>query len=231
MTDAPPEANWPRLLSLAVHELRTPISVVAGYLRMLLKDPSGTLDERYRRMLEEAERSCGRLSGLVAEMSDLSALEAGTASFKPGPVDVRTLLRDAIDALPLLPDRTVEVELTTGNGPSVVQGDASQLKTAISSVLRGLRREVVSSDKVVVSERYGPHRGTAASWIAIAEAGNIESVSATSSEGLTTFDEWRGGCGLSLAVARRIIEGHSGTIWSLANGPKAAAVIALPHKS
>ena len=92
MSSPPLEPKWPRLLSLSVHEFRTPISVVAGYLRMVLKDPAGTLDERHRRMLEEAEKSCGRLSALVAEMSDLSALEAGTAAFKKAPVDIRSYL-------------------------------------------------------------------------------------------------------------------------------------------
>ena len=41
-------------------------------------------DDRYRRMLEEAEKSCARLTTLVAEMSDLSALEAGTAVLQEG---------------------------------------------------------------------------------------------------------------------------------------------------
>src|SRR3954471_7458531 len=115
MSPAPLEPKWPRLLSLSVHELRTPISVVAGYLRMVLKEPAGTLDERCRSMLENAEKSCARLSALVAEMSDLSALEAGTAAFKKAPVDIRSLLTAAIGALPGLADQNVTVELRTGD--------------------------------------------------------------------------------------------------------------------
>jgi signal transduction histidine kinase len=53
-------------------------------------------------------------------------------------------------------------------------------------------------------------------------------VSAAEANALTTFDEWRGGCGLSLAVARRIIDGHDGSVWSAADIAK-SAVIALPH--
>jgi signal transduction histidine kinase len=229
MSTPPLEPKWPRLLSLSVHELRTPISVVAGYLRMVLKDPAGTLDERYRRMLEEAEKSCARLSALVAEMSDLSALEAGTAAFKKAPVDIRTVLTGAIDALPPLPDRNVTVELRTDRGPSIVQGDGPRLQSALTSVLHGLRREVVTSDKLIVNERTGPYNGQAASWIAIADAENIDGVSGAEPQDLTIFDEWRGGCGLSLAVARRVIDQHQGSIWSPATGVKTAAVIALPH--
>ena len=62
MTSAPPDPEWPRLLSLSVHELRTPMTVVAGYLRMLLKDRAGPVTDQQRRLLEEAEKSCGRLA-------------------------------------------------------------------------------------------------------------------------------------------------------------------------
>jgi two-component system phosphate regulon sensor histidine kinase PhoR len=223
MTNAPDD-KLSRLLSLSVHEFRTPISVVSGYLRMVLKDPAGILDDRYRRMLEEAEKSCGRLTTLVSEMSDLSSLEAGTMSFKKAPLDLRALLGEAIVGLPPLTDRTVDVELTTGTGPALLQGDAPRLKTALTAILLGLRREVVS-EKLAVHERYGSFRGNPASWISVAEAKNIESVSSSDVGALTAFDEWRGGCGLSLTIARRVINRHGGSIWSVGDAVKATVIV------
>lgn len=230
MNTHPADAELSRLLSLASHELRTPISVVAGYLRMVLKDPAGTLDERYRRMLQETEKSCARLSALVAELSDLAALERGTTSFKMTTIDVRELLKDAIAGLPPLVDRTVDVELTEEPAPALIQGDKPRLQAAMTSILHGLRREVVNSDKLFVNHRVAPYHGDSGAWIAIADGENIQAVSGSEASDLTTFDEWRGGCGLSLAVARRIVGRHQGAIWSPANGIKAAAVIALPHQ-
>src|SRR5688500_2162331 len=107
MTEPPADPKWHRLLSLSVHEFRTPITVVAGYIRMLLKDRAGALNDQQRRLLEEAEKSCGRLSSLVAEMSDLSNLEAGNGSFNRSRLDLSGLLKDAIAGLPALPDREV----------------------------------------------------------------------------------------------------------------------------
>jgi signal transduction histidine kinase len=195
---------------------------------MVLKDPSGTLDGQYRHFLEEGAKSCERLAGLVAEMSDLAALESGKAAFKRAPFDLRPVLVDAIAGLPKVPDRTVDVELTTGEGPAVIEGDSPRLKTALAAILHGLRREVVTTDRLVVRERTGEYRNKPASWIAIAEAEHIDSVANAALDSLTAFDEWRGGCGLSLAVARRIIDRHAGGVWSLADGPKTAAVVALP---
>ena len=48
MSDAPVEPRWPKILSLSVHEFRTPMTVVAGYIRMLLKDRAGPLSDQQR---------------------------------------------------------------------------------------------------------------------------------------------------------------------------------------
>ena len=75
MADAPVDPRWSKVLSLSVHEFRTPMTVVAGYIRMLLKDRAGPLTDPQRKLLEEAEKSCGRLTALLTEVSDLSNLE------------------------------------------------------------------------------------------------------------------------------------------------------------
>jgi signal transduction histidine kinase len=234
MMDAPADDKWPRLLSLSVHEFRTPISVVAGYIHMLLKDPTGTFDERHRRWLEEAQKSCTRLAKIVSEMSELSRLEAGKAPLKRAPIDLRVLLAEVVAAVTDGSDRegserTVEVELTTGAGSAPILGDAPRLTTALTTLIHGLRREVVVSDRLLVRERAGTYQGRPASWIALGEADHIETLAVASPDSLVTFDEWRGGCGLSLPFARRIIDGHDGAIWSPGQGTKAGAVVVLPH--
>src|SRR3954465_14459497 len=122
MAQSPVDARWPKVLSLAVHEFRTPMTVVAGYIRMLLKERAGPLTDPQRRLLEEAEKSCGRLSALLAEMSDLSGLEAGTATFNRRPIDFRAALRETVSALPELPDRQVNIDLQLEPGEAQVEG-------------------------------------------------------------------------------------------------------------
>src|SRR5436190_22311816 len=85
---------YSRLLSLAVHELRTPASVVGGYLRMLQRDSDPPLADRQRRMIDEADKSCARLVALIAELSEVSRLDSG----------VTTLVREPVDLFPLVED-------------------------------------------------------------------------------------------------------------------------------
>src|SRR4029078_315216 len=93
------DPRWPQGLSLTVHEFRTPMTVVSGYIRMLLKERAGAITDQQRRLLEEAEKSCGRLSALVSEVSELSNLEAGTLTFNKHRTDVRAALRQAVEQL------------------------------------------------------------------------------------------------------------------------------------
>ena len=225
----PVDPRWSRVLALAVHEFRTPLTVVAGYMRMLLKDRAGPLSDQQRRLLEEAEKSCGRLSALVAEMSDLAQLEASTAAFNRSEVDLRSLLADSIAALPQLIDHQVEVELSVGNEPAMVKGDAVRLKAAFSALLGALRRELVNSNRLLVRLSRRSHGGGPTSWIAIADETHIAELEAADPETLGVFDEWRGGVGLSLPVARRVIAAHGGGIWSATGDVKAAAAVALPY--
>jgi signal transduction histidine kinase len=204
------------------------MTVVAGYLRMLLKDRAGPVNDQQRHMLEEAEKSCTRLSALLGEISELSALEGGTATFNRNDLNLRDVLSQSVDALPPLPDREITVELQTGNGSATINGDATRLKAALTSVITAMRRELVTSDRLILNEHVRPYDGRNVSWIAIGDAGRIPALAKADASGLTTFDEWRGGCGLSLAVARRIIDAHGASIWSPKEESKAGAVIAIP---
>ena len=221
------DPRWPRLLSLAVHEFRTPITVVAGYLRMVLKERAGPISDQQRKLLEEAEKSCGRLSGLVAEMSDLSALESGKAAFNTSALDLSALLRDGVAALPELPDRSVSVELQGADGPVTIKGDAARLRAAFAALLMALRREVVTSDRLIARLQSGT--GDAPCVIALGEPETIDRIASAEVSSLQRFDEWRGGSGLSLAVARRIFAQHGGSLYAPPGDGKAGAVLLLPR--
>jgi signal transduction histidine kinase len=231
MVAGAPDPKWPKLLSLAAHELRSPLTVISGYIRMLLKDQAGPVSAQQRRLLELVEESCGRLSALVAEISELARLEAGSVSFSPGTIDVHLLLLDAVGGLAKLSDRDVSVEISVdAPGPLHVQGDAARLTAAFSWLLAGLRRELVSSDRLRVHvSAHETDNGSAPSYrITIGDPVWIARLTRGASE-LADFDEWRrGGNGLSLANARRIIEAHGGQIWGSADGERASAIVSLP---
>src|SRR3982751_573028 len=153
MPQAPIDPRWPKVLSLSVHEFRTPMTVVSGYIRMLLKDRAGALNDQQRHLLQEAEKSCGRLSALLVEVSELSNLEAGTASMNKNRTDLHSALAQAVAQLPPLPDREVPVIIEPASGEAPVNGDPVRLAQALGSVIAALRCELIGDEGLHIRER------------------------------------------------------------------------------
>jgi signal transduction histidine kinase len=223
MADAPVDPRWPKILSLSVHEFRTPMTVVAGYIRMLLRDRAGPLSDPQRRLLEEAEKSCARLTALLTEVSDLSSLEGGTAPLNRQKTDLHKALRDAVDQLPPLPDREVPVDLRLDGDAATIEADPVRLTQAFSSVIKALRRELIGDAPLVVRQRRTPPGHE----IQIGDPDTIAALDAETPGQGELFDEWRGGSGLVLPIARRIIEAHGGHLWGAPDGRKTGARIVL----
>ena len=219
----PIDPRWPKILSLSVHEFRTPMTVVAGYIRMLLKDRAGPLNDQQRKLLEEAEKSCARLSALLAEVSELSNLEAGTAPLNKGTVDLNAILQEAVNGLPPLPDREVPVTLDLESGPAHFQADAARLTQALGAVIAALRRELVGDEGLIVKGR----KSGDAYEVLLGDARTIDALRQEDPARAGVFDEWRGGVGLSLTVARRILNAHGATLTAAPDGQKAGGRILL----
>jgi signal transduction histidine kinase len=61
---------------------------------MVLKEHGGPLTDKQKKMLQEAERSCARITAVVAELSELGKLESQELAVSRQEVDLAGLLRD-----------------------------------------------------------------------------------------------------------------------------------------
>jgi signal transduction histidine kinase len=219
-----PQNVLPRVMSLAVHELRTPVTVVGGYLRMLLKEQGGPLTEKQRKMLEEAERSCNRIGALVSEMSEFGKLASGEASLARADFDLNALVLELASDMHEGEDRGVQLEARGVDRPVIVNGDRARLKAGVKALTHSALRERAQPGVVVVqcTVTDGPP-----GWghVAIGDESLVGSL-AHPAQGSADFDEWRGGLGLALPVARRVIEAHGGQLWA-ADGAHSRAACAL----
>jgi signal transduction histidine kinase len=213
------------LLSLAVHEFRTPASVVSGYLRMLQRDAT-PLNDRQRKMVDEAEKSCARLVALVAEMSEVSKLDAGVTTLGTDPLDVFVVVQEVAECVHEAAEREVRFEVRGPTTGAAVIGDSARLRTAFSAIFKAILREQPAACTVVADRRVATHDGTSSAVIVVAEQATVQ---AAYESKRAAFDEKRGGLGLALPLARRIIERHGGRLWAPAStAERGAAIVTLP---
>ena len=221
-----------RALSLAVHELRTPITVTAGYLRMLIRDQAGPLSEKQRKMIEEAERSCARITTLISEMSDLGKLHAGEITVPTATFDLSAVMTDVAKDMHEGEDRGIRLEVRAPQ-PVTVSGDRTRLAAALKALVHAALRErgeagVILADCSALDQALD---GANARWalVTIGDASATPSLAASGRDATPPpFDEWRGGMGLALPVGRRVIEAHGGAIWSAAPNARAGSGFRLP---
>lgn len=226
-----PVSDWPRLLSLAVHEFRTPVTVVSGYLRMLLKERAGPLSDMQRRLLDEMEKSCGRLSALLGEMSELGQLEDGRQRLATGQVDLLGLLREVIEELPPAEDQA-PVRLDPSalpREPVHVVGDGARLKRSVAAILLALRREIIDGSPLTVHPSIRSSPAGQVARVVVSTPGLAEAYAKAPAAASLAFHEWRGGVGLALPLARRVIELHGGRLLALPGVEhNSSGVIELP---
>jgi nitrogen-specific signal transduction histidine kinase len=147
------EDSYPKLISLAVHELRTPAGVVGGYLRMLQRDTEAPLTERQRKMVDEAEKSCARLVALIATLSEVGKIDDGQIKMAPRPLDLFSLIDQVAEGVHEAEDREVRLEVRGDSAGGSMAGDEDRLRAAFGAIFQAILREKPGPCTVVADRR------------------------------------------------------------------------------
>jgi signal transduction histidine kinase len=127
-----PDSRFPRLVSLACHDLRTPLATIYGFARTLTR--SGELDERSGRFLSLIEEAGEQMVGLLDELGTAARIESGRWEPASEPADTLDLAQGG--------DDRIAVE---GTGEAV-QTDSDVVRRSLTALaLAALRHGPVES--------------------------------------------------------------------------------------
>ncbi len=115
------------LVSEVVHELRTPMTSIIGYARML--NMSGIPDDAKGKFAETIHREAARLGKMVNDFLEWARLESGRIRMEEKPVDMRQIVQEtAAIVQPQAQERGITIELELPEADMTVIGDEARLK-------------------------------------------------------------------------------------------------------
>jgi K+-sensing histidine kinase KdpD len=209
-----------KALNLLIHDLRAPLSVAQGYLRLLQQNRLEAEPDRVRAIAQSIE-ALGRIGRLC---EDASAFVAEPAA-DDGPV--RTLAVSALVEQVTAACAARCSPLTVIVEPEALSGSVrgvhlERLVESLVVILCAVRRSTRDdSVRVFVHEEEKEARFL---------LGCDDDRAALVSRPPETFDPWRGGHGIALPLACRTISEAGGRIWTCANG-RGAVGVALPEEA
>lgn len=197
------------MLSTVSHDLKNPLGIILLSAARLLGAPGPESD---RHPIEVIERSAKRMRGLVADLLDVEALDAGAMSVHPSRCDVRALVDDAIDSFSALAtDAGVSLRADVPEEAPDIWADAGRVGQVLANVISNAIKFTPRGGEVTLSVRALPDA------VAFSVADNGIGISENDLPHI--FDRfWQAngarklGSGLGLAICKSLVELSGGSI-------------------
>ncbi len=195
------------------HELRTPLTSIQGYAETLL-DGALSDDKNNREFVQTIHDQAERLSRLVNDLLDLSAIESGRKTPKSADFILKDLIAEVKNSLsPLAKKRGVKIDADIPEN-LVFRADRDQIKQVLINLVDNAVKFNRKGGTVFLSASSNESGTT----LQVKDSGNgiPESDLPRIFERFYRVDKGRsreeGGTGLGLAIVKHIVEAHGGTV-------------------
>jgi len=213
------------LVAMVSHELRSPLHAVTTWTRLLRE---GRLEQpRVARILTAIEENCRLQSRLVEDLVDTARLASGGLALHREPLDVREVVeRTAEQVRPAAEAKGVALVTRLGREPARLRADPQRLHQIVENLLSNALRHTSARDEIVTEVRAVP--------------AGVEIVVRDTGTGIppellpVVFEPYTSGrregaerLGMGLAIVRRLVELHGGSIDVESPAPHRGAVFRI----
>lgn len=229
-------------LAMLAHELRNPLAAIRNGLEIWRRGPDAAMQERAQAMVE---RQLQKEIRLVDDLLDVSRISLGKISLKKDAVDLRQIVKQAVEELrPRLDARRHQLTCSLPNEPVTVEGDATRLEQIVANLLSNSIKFTEPGGSISIELR----RDAKEAVICVSDIGIgiapelLPAVFDLFVQGDRSLERTDGGLGLGLTLVRRLIQLHGGSIEAHSGGlgqgskftvhlpvqPRSAAAVGVP---
>lgn len=199
-------------LSIASHELKTPLTTIRGYVQMLEDSMPEDADEKYRTVLEKTSLHVNRLNNLISELLDVSRIKSGNFELYKAPFDFDKVVTETVEAIQAASKR--QGIIITGSTGVIYRGDESHIIQVVTNLLANAIKYAPGSEEIRV------HFSLVSDYLKFSVTDQGMGISAEDQKKI--FDRFFRvneiqqkfpGMGIGLYISDQIIKNHGGTLW------------------
>lgn len=135
-------------ISIASHELKTPVTSIKGYLQLLRYHFKEEGNEKAAEMLNKADGQVNKLSALISELLDVKKIETGQLRYNEESFDLCALVKEMMQELLSFSNSHVLRYRVVGNG--MVHGDRNKISQVISNLIENAIKYSPAKSEVII---------------------------------------------------------------------------------
>ncbi len=210
-------------VSIASHQLRTPLTAIKGYLSMITDGTYGKVPPKIREKMKNVFESNERLIRLVNELLSLSRIETGKIKLEPEKLDLQNIVKQVIDDLRIVSkknDLCLKLSKPKKKLPEMMIDEWKIRQVLINLIDNALKYTVKGGVAITIKKEENNAKIEICDTGEGMEKEELEKMFKSFSRGKAGNRLSSEGSGLGLYIARKFVEMHDGKIWAESEGKR-----------
>lgn len=142
-------------ISMASHELKTPVTTLKAYTEILLMEAEMQEKKTELNMLQKMDKQINKLTNLIGDLLDVSKSNTGQLNLEIEKIDLNQLVKEVVNVMQVTV-KTHTIELNLSETP-IINGDKNRLSQVITNLISNAAKYSPQANKIIISTENSGH--------------------------------------------------------------------------